>query len=104
MESTVAEVAPSKSASFNDWFPEPDNIINQQYYETELDFSLEGSPFVLSTWNQSLHEHMVMRGQNAINACRFKKRGAVIELMSGCGRNYQLLSQYFSRVEMLERN
>ena len=47
---------------------------------------------------------MVKRGHDAIKACRFKKMGAVAELMSGCGRNYKLLSQYFSRVEMLERN
>ena len=24
--------------------------------------------------------------------------------MAGCGRNYRMLSQYFSRVEMFERN
>lgn len=39
-----------------------------------------------------------------LKSCRFKTKGTVLELMAGCGRNMDLLSEYFSQVEMLERN
>ena len=95
---------PTKPGCLDDWFPEPNNLINQGYYESELDFDMKGDPFVLSILTQGFHEHMVKRQHEAIKSCRFKKRGAVAELMAGCGRNYKMLKEHFSRVEMLERN
>jgi hypothetical protein len=39
-----------------------------------------------------------------LKSCRFKNKGTVLELMAGCGRNLDLLYDYFAKVEMLERN
>ena len=65
---------------------------------------MTGSPFVLSTLNQGLHDHMVKGQHEAIKSCRFKKKGTVMELMSGCGLNTDMLREHFSGVEVLERN
>ena len=39
-----------------------------------------------------------------MKASSFSKKGNVLELMAGCGRNLGLLRSFFGRVEMLERN
>ena len=43
----------------DDWSLEPDNNRCRQYYETELDFTLNASPFQFSTHCRALHEHLI---------------------------------------------
>ena len=90
--------------NYDDWTIEPDNNRCRQYYETELDFEMDCNPFVLTTLCRDFHEHLVEQSDKIIRKCRFKRKGRVIELMAGCGRNNDLLRQHFGEVEMLERN
>jgi predicted TPR repeat methyltransferase len=83
---------------------EPDNERNRAYYEEELDHNPGNSPFVYSTLNMSFHQRWTQDLDDVLRSCWFKTKGAVLELMAGCGRNMYTLEQHFSRVEMLERN
>ena len=83
---------------------EPDNERNRVYYEDELDNNPDSSAFVYSTLNQSFHRTLTRDLDKVLKSCQFKTKGTVLELMAGCGRNMDLLSTYFEKVEMLDRN
>jgi hypothetical protein len=78
--------------------------MNRVYYEDELDNNPDHKPFDYSTLNQSFHLTLTGDLEKVMKNCRFKRNGTVLELMAGCGRNMDLLFDYFGKVEMLERN
>jgi ubiquinone/menaquinone biosynthesis C-methylase UbiE len=46
---------------------------------------------VYSTLNQSFHRTLTRDLGLVLKSCRYKRKGAVLELMAGCGRNMGLL-------------
>ena len=83
---------------------EPNNDENKYYYEKELDENPYNSPYNYSTINRKLDIMLQKDLELILKACSLSKKGTVLELMAGCGRNLGLLRSYFGRVEMLERN